>query len=484
MASYGKQSGKWYAKIRLTGHKHVFEGGFRTKKDAQDWAGPIEGRMRNRHAMAGLGPETSLAVALRDYAYAVTVHQAGCVQVVSRINKYMRAAKLPILRVTKKKGGRVFARDEDGNELHEKFHVEEPLFELTEVVEAPSVFQNGRQSGFAAREEKNEARNSASQKIRESFARLPTSKLAGFHFHELMKTMQASGYKNATVRQELAILSGFFEHAKNVWNWPVADNPLKSIDWPTGDARERILTPDEAPRLAKALAKSQSRQFQMFILFALETVMRKGEALETACWCDIDYSEKILKLPHAKSGRREVPLTSLALQILEEMPQGKPTERIFSLTDAALYSCWKRVCHDASIVDLHIHDLRHTGITMYADFFDGDIFILQQITGHRTLQMLRRYVNRPVSQVSRMLDSKQHVSIARAVKNGITQAKVEQEREHDVHGRPVTVVNQAENMPVQVHSIPASLSSQVTDLSSFRESRKQAEKLRAAGGLN
>ena len=95
MAYYRKFKSGWTARVRVTGHAEEFESGFRTKKLASEWADPIETRLRNVHGVKGQGPsKTSLAVALRDYAHAVTATQGGCVQALCKINKYLRAAGL------------------------------------------------------------------------------------------------------------------------------------------------------------------------------------------------------------------------------------------------------------------------------------------------------------------------------------------------------------------------------------------------------
>lgn len=404
MASYTKLGHEnWQARIRVRGHKPMSESGFRTKKDADDWADPIETKMREKSRMRGDGPhKTNLAVAMREYAFAVTAYQAGCVQAICKINKYLVAGGLKPLKATQLQGGRVFGRDEDGNLSADKQTVQEPLFKLEEF-EPVAVYKNAQQRAFAKRDGSNTERHEQVQPLREAIARMPVSKLAPHRFKDIMRAMQTAGYGSATIRQELAILSGFFTVAKREWSWPLVENPLLQFDWPVPSGRERVASERELERIAAALSHSQNKVFVRFVLFALETAMRKGETISTACWCDVDRDSKVLRLPVAKAGRREVPLSPTALLMLEEMPQGLPTDRIFSIEAGELDSCWKRLCERAKITNLHIHDLRHTSATMYAELLKGDIFALQKITGHKTFKALQMYVNLSAKKVSQKL---------------------------------------------------------------------------------
>lgn len=360
MATICKQAGKWCARIRVTGHPHYSKCTFRTKAAAKEWADGEEAKLRNSGAPLGLGPtKTSLATGLLSYAHGVTAYQAGCQQALCKINKYLRAGGLSPLRAKKVAGGREFGLGKDGLPDENQQMVTQARFELTEEP-VRQVFTRPQQAGFAMRQGENEKLDEIVQPYRVILARKPVSRLVPADFDGLVHKMREAGYAENTIRQELAIISGFFTHAMKKWNWPMTKNPALAADWPDQVSRDRILELEETERLVGALARSKHTRFSAFVLFALETAMRKEECLWTSCWCDVDFEHCVLKLPHAKNGRRKVPLSPAAVDILKELPRGKPTERIFGLTDNAAASAWRRLCEDANIVGLHMHDLKHS----------------------------------------------------------------------------------------------------------------------------
>jgi integrase len=53
---------------------------------------------------------------------------------------------------------------------------------------------------------------------------------------------------------------------------------------------------------------------------------------------------------------------------------------------------FRRACDRAGIRDFHWHDLRHTAASELAKA-GASIFEIQSVTGHKTLQMVARYVH-------------------------------------------------------------------------------------------
>ena len=100
------------------------------------------------------------------------------------------------------------------------------------------------------------------------------------------------------------------------------------------------------------------------------------------------------------------------MEILRSLePSTDPKRKIFGITYEALKAAWRRACERAGITDLHIQDLRHTAATRMA-LKSGNIFIVQKPTGHKTIEMVRRYVNVKAEDVVAVLHAPQPTSSA------------------------------------------------------------------------
>ena len=62
------------------------------------------------------------------------------------------------------------------------------------------------------------------------------------------------------------------------------------------------------------------------------------------------------------------------------------------MTDTGLKLIFRRLAVNSGVDRLHIHLFGHTFAVNYL-MNGGDVFTLQQILGHTTLEMVRRYVN-------------------------------------------------------------------------------------------
>ncbi len=104
-------------------------------------------------------------------------------------------------------------------------------------------------------------------------------------------------------------------------------------------------------------------------------------------------------------GRKErvVPLGSKVTWLLQRYiyhfrPEALDSSQLFlcvdssPMSDNALHLLFKRLAALSGITRLHPHLLRHTFATRYL-MCGGDAFSLQQILGHTTLEMTRRYTD-------------------------------------------------------------------------------------------
>jgi integrase len=121
-------------------------------------------------------------------------------------------------------------------------------------------------------------------------------------------------------------------------------------------------------------------------------------------WDHVDVKKRVLLIPETKTGKsRTVPLTTEALRILNDLPR-RLDGSIWGMTDPhTMTRAFERACKRAGIEDLTFHDLRHEATSR---FFEKGLNPMQvaAITGHKTLQMLKRYTHLKAEDLAKMLD--------------------------------------------------------------------------------
>jgi len=272
---------------------------------------------------------------------------------------------------------------------------------LDKYVETVSVNKKGK--GY------NENKKQARYICTHSIARLPLARIraadVAAYRDARMKTVSAN-----TVRLELALISHLFTIAIEAWDMDYLNNPVKKHSRPSikNTARDRRLVGDEEPRLL-ASAQAYNQRTHALIVVAIETAMRRGE-LANLRWKDI--KSNIATLTDTKNGEtRRVPLSSRALEAIRTLPRQLHDDRVFGLHPDAISTAMERVCKraksldgkkDKPIADLRFHDLRHEATSR---LFEKGLNPMQvaAITGHKTLQMLKRYTHLRAEDLAKML---------------------------------------------------------------------------------
>ncbi|MGE5523150.1 MAG: site-specific integrase [Rhodospirillaceae bacterium] len=227
----------------------------------------------------------------------------------------------------------------------------------------------------------------------------------------------AKGLSGSTVRLELAALSQVFTTAAKEWGYEGLRNPVAAIRRPApGRARDRRLRDGELQRILSACVNSE---LPRFIRLAIETAMRRGELVKLR-WEDIDLARAIAVLHDTKNGeRRAVPLSSTALAILHSMPRridglvfGMSAMQVTCLFRDAVARARKRyqnecrqigvITDDTFLTDLRLHDLRHEAVSR---LFERGLNVMDvvSISGHRTLNMARRYTHLKAEELAKRL---------------------------------------------------------------------------------
>ena len=96
----------------------------------------------------------------------------------------------------------------------------------------------------------------------------------------------------------------------------------------------------------------------------------------------------------SKSGNAiGVPLNKEAKEVLSQLI-GKHTDFVFTYKGKpvlrASTHAWYKACRRAGLDDFRFHDLRHTFASHWM-MSGGDLFKLQRILGHKSIEMTQRY---------------------------------------------------------------------------------------------
>lgn len=255
-----------------------------------------------------------------------------------------------------------------------------------------------------------------------SVARLTSSAIAAYRDQRL-NAMGRGGKLVAgqTVKHELGLLHRVLSKAEREWGIALPMGlPTKKVQVPrVAQGRDRRLQGDEETRLLEACRKARNPWLLPVVRFAIESAMRAGELLETKgvadpgtgerplqttglLWKHVDLNKRTALLPETKNGTaRTVPLSSTAVAVLKELPRSLDG-KVFGTTYEAIHLAFVRACHRAGIEDLRFHDLRHEATSR---LFEKGLNPMQvaAITGHKTLQMLKRYTHLRAEDLAKLL---------------------------------------------------------------------------------
>jgi len=211
----------------------------------------------------------------------------------------------------------------------------------------------------------------------------------------------------ATVRLEMALLSNLFDIARIEWG-ACDHNPVTQVRKPKPPAgRDRRLMPREERLIMRYALAHPNPDLAALVSLALETAMRQGELLGLR-WERINLRSRVAHLEDTKNGsKRDVPLSVKARDVLMRLgPQA--SGKVFGYTANGLKSTWRFMLQKLEIKDLHFHDLRHEAISRLFELGTLDVMEIAAISGHKSLNMLKRYTHLRATRLVRKLEGTRH----------------------------------------------------------------------------
>ena len=228
--------------------------------------------------------------------------------------------------------------------------------------------------------------------VREGLGALPLAAITSSVLAKYRDQQMAKGYAAQTVKHDLSLISRVLNICIKEWGIPLpAGNPVLQIKMPqVANARDRRLVGDEQAHLLAA-AQAYGGEIGPLITWAIETAMRRGE-IAAMRWDHLDRRARVLLIPETKTGTpRRVPLSTAALGVLDGLPR-RIDGRVWGMRPDSISQAFERVCKAAGIEGLTFHDLRHEATSR---LFEKGLNPMEvaAITGHKTLQMLKRYTH-------------------------------------------------------------------------------------------
>jgi integrase len=174
------------------------------------------------------------------------------------------------------------------------------------------------------------------------------------------------------------------------------------------DERDRRATDDEIEEILSQVRSTQP--VAEWLYFSIATAMRVGE-VGALRWSDLSkdgMSIIIRQRKHPRKKRDEVvPLVPEARDIIARQPQClKNPDLIFPHKHRSITSAFRAARDRTGIKDLRWHDLRHEAISRLFEM-GFDSMVVAKFSGHRDINMLRRYTHIDAAKVLKMLEERQ-----------------------------------------------------------------------------
>jgi integrase len=207
-----------------------------------------------------------------------------------------------------------------------------------------------------------------------------------------------------SANRTLALLSRLFSLAETWGMRMQGTNPCKGIERYKEHSRERYLTAKELGRLGAAIEKMLNAgsiypEAVAAIRLLLLTGARRSEIL-TARWDWVARESRLIMLPDSKTGKKNIYLSNDALKVLDWIKEvngegdspyilpgkskGKPLNN--------LSKSWHRLCTEASLDGVRLHDLRHTAASI-AVGQGASLSLIGRLLGHSQAQTTMRYAH-------------------------------------------------------------------------------------------
>ena len=212
------------------------------------------------------------------------------------------------------------------------------------------------------------------------------------------KSLSATPYQANRI---LALLSKLLNLAEE-WEWREGTNPCRHITKFRERARQRFLTLNEIAAVRAASAKlldadELTPHAASILELLLLTGARSGE-LASAEWAWVLWDQQMIALPDSKTGAKTIYLSKVAVEVLSRQHARSSHQKYLYPGRSAgkhihnLRKPWARICKEAGLEGVRVHDLRHTAASL-ALGSGTSLAIVGRLLGHTQVQTTLRYAH-------------------------------------------------------------------------------------------
>jgi integrase len=259
-------------------------------------------------------------------------------------------------------------------------------------------------------------------RLKKDLGHLSVSTLTSSHFTDHFRKRHKDGAGAVTISSQMGYLVGLLRVARTLWHLDVplqaaqdARSALASLGMVGRSGhRDRRVSDAELKQLITYLKKRRGTYPMPDILqFCLASAMRISEVCRLE-WQDFDETAKTIvirdrKYPQDKHGNdRTVPLldaTGYDAFKIAKRQKHKGDPRLFPYSSRTVGTYFTRAVAKLGLHDLHLHDLRHEGISrLFAAGYRIEQVAL--LSGHRDWAILKRYTHVRAADLHRPAKSK------------------------------------------------------------------------------
>jgi hypothetical protein len=219
MANPYREGKSWSIRAQYK-HQEIYQSGFASPAAAKRYVEQRKADIDKFGRPAKLGPDkTVLAVALSDYGLERLPYLKGARQDAQRINNYLRACKLPVIKLTPLT---VPIEELLGDEAatidgcqKSKVIPKIRYWTVALVDETERHICNSLKEHRASQEKAAALVN----RERARLARMRVGDVCTYHINWVINAMKDAGSEAATIDLERAELRRFYNHARKAWHW-------------------------------------------------------------------------------------------------------------------------------------------------------------------------------------------------------------------------------------------------------------------------